>query len=238
MFSDQDRIELTQTFKSFRFADGAAIDDAGNWLRWGDNSKLCDILKHVYPKSEAMSDVARILSIAFKIFWAKNPRHFLTFLAQVQHVLGWEDRQEEFMALSASAYTLLQDALIDQVIGKLQENCAVTKDFVNCIKARAPTNMEELFAAIVCEGEALHKFALRAELMLIPKITKKDDKDIKDQKSKDSKIVGGGGARKSCSNCGKYHDGLCTGESSCDCRWSWPSSETYKSPDADCRCKQ
>ena len=38
--------------------------------------------------------------------------------------------------------------------------------------------------------------------------------------------------------CKSNHDGLCTGESSCDCRWSWPSSETYKSPDADCRCKQ
>jgi hypothetical protein len=68
MFSDQDTIELTQTFKSFRFNDGAAIDDAGNWLRWGDNSKLCDILKHLYPRSEAVSDVARIVSISFKTF--------------------------------------------------------------------------------------------------------------------------------------------------------------------------
>ena len=93
MLSDQDRIEFTQTLKSFRFTDGASIEDAGNWLRWNDNEKLCDILKVVYPKSEAMTDVQKILSIAFKIFWAKNPRHFFTFLAQIQQVLNWDDRQ-------------------------------------------------------------------------------------------------------------------------------------------------
>jgi len=55
---------------------------------------------------------------------------------------------------------LLQDAFLDQVIGKHQDACAVTKDFVNCIKAKAP-NREELFAVIVEEGDLLHKHAQR-----------------------------------------------------------------------------
>ena len=54
-----------------------------------------------------------------------------------------EDRSEELMALKAAAYQLLQDAILDQ--------CAVTKDLINCFKAKAPTNLEELFEAIVKE---------------------------------------------------------------------------------------
>jgi len=139
MLSEQDRIEFTQTVKSFRFTDGTSIYDAGNWLKWHDNEKLSDILKLVYPKSEAISDVQKILSVAFKIFWAKNPRHFFTFLAQLQQVLNWDDRQEELMALSRVAYNLLQDAILDQVIGKHAKSCEVTKEFIDSIKAKAPT---------------------------------------------------------------------------------------------------
>ena len=55
------------------------------------------------------------------------------------------------MALKAAAYQLLQDAILDQVMGKYQDQCAVTKDLINYFKAKAPTNLEELFEAIVEE---------------------------------------------------------------------------------------
>lgn len=89
------------------------------------------------------------------------------------------------------------------------------KDFVNCVKAKAPTNVDELFDAIVDEGEVSHKFALRADLMQIPFLPYKQVKDGKeskpqqDQKSKDSSSSkGGGGAHKACPNstreCAQY----------------------------------
>ena len=163
-----------------------------------------------------MSDVQKILSIAFKIFWAKNPRHFFTFIAQLQQVLNWEDRQEELMALSSVAYNLLQDAILDQVIGKHAKACDVTKDFIDSIKAKAPTNMEELFDTIAAEGESLHQFALRAERMSIPFLPFTKQKEggnfptTKDPlKSKDLVAKGGGNARKTCTTCGKLHEGVC-----------------------------
>jgi vacuolar-type H+-ATPase subunit H len=120
MFSEQDRLEVTQTLKSYRFPDGAAIDDAANWRSWSDNEKLAECLKLVYPTSEAISDVQRILQLAkkCKIFHVKNPRHFKTLVAQLQLALQMEDRVEELMSLSAAAYQLLQDAILDQVMGK------------------------------------------------------------------------------------------------------------------------
>ena len=99
MLSETDRLEISQTLKSFRFSDGASIDDAANWTKWQDNQKLAEILKLVYPKSEAISDVQRIVALPFRIFWVKNARHFLPFVAQAQHVLSWEDRLDEFLAL-------------------------------------------------------------------------------------------------------------------------------------------
>jgi hypothetical protein len=100
MLSETDRLEISQTLKSFRFADGASIKDAANWTKWEDNQGLADILKLVYPKSEAISDVQRIVALQFRIFWVKNARHFLPFVAQAQQALSWEDRLEEFSALS------------------------------------------------------------------------------------------------------------------------------------------
>jgi len=77
MLSETDRLEISQTLKSFRFSDGASIDDAANWTKWQDNQKLAEILKLVYPKSEAISDVQRIVALPFRIYWAKNSRHFI-----------------------------------------------------------------------------------------------------------------------------------------------------------------
>lgn len=34
-------------------------------------------------------------------------------------------------------------------------------------------------------------------------------------------------------NCADAYDDYCNG---CDCRWSWPSSGDWNSPDAACRC--
>jgi hypothetical protein len=102
MFSEIDRLEITQTLKNFRFSDGAAIEDAANWMNWEDNDKLGEILKLVYPISEAVSDVQRILQLTnqFKIYHAKNPRHFKTFVAQLLQALQMEDRQDELMSLT------------------------------------------------------------------------------------------------------------------------------------------
>jgi len=36
-------------------------------------------------------------------------------------------------------------------------------------------------------------------------------------------------------SCGSQADDECNGH--CDCRWSWPSSQDWSSPDAHCRCK-
>jgi len=132
MFSEMDRLEVTQTLKSYRFPDGAAIEDAANWMSWNDNEKLAEILKLVYPTSEAISDVQRILQLTkdFKIYQVKNPRHFKTFVAQLLLALQMEDRSEELMALTAAAYQLLQDAILDQVMGKY---CSLTKTKKNSL---------------------------------------------------------------------------------------------------------
>jgi hypothetical protein len=73
--------------------------------------------------------------------------------------------------------------------------------------------LEELFEAIVEEGEALHRHAVRSERMnqpFLPYKQKEGTKDTsKDNKSKDHSVKGGGTARKACTNCGKYHEGVC-----------------------------
>ena len=245
MFSEMDRLEVTQSMKTYRFPDGAAIDDAANWMSWNDNEKLAEFLKLLYPTSEAISDVQRILQVSkdFKIYHVKNPRHLKTFVAHVLLALQMEDRSDELMGLSATAYQLLQDALLDQVMGKYQEQCAVTKDLINCIKAKAPSNLEQLFEAIVEEGEALHRHAVRSERMnqpFLPYKQKEGTKDTsKDIKSKDQSVKGGGTVRKACTNCGKYHDGVCnapkrdTGNSSSSSSSSNSSSDNKTSSKFD-----
>ena len=74
--------------------------------------------------------------------------------------------------------------------------------------------MEALFNTIAAEGESLHQFALRAERMSIPFLPFTKQKEggnlPKDPlKSKDSMAKGGEKARKACTNCGKFHDGVC-----------------------------
>jgi hypothetical protein len=45
VFSPEQRLMITQVFSDYRDEDGAELADAEDWLDWGDNTKLGDILK-------------------------------------------------------------------------------------------------------------------------------------------------------------------------------------------------
>jgi hypothetical protein len=94
---------------------------------------------------------------------------------------------------------------------------------VNCIKARAPTNVESLFDVIAEVGGKLHKFALSCDIMGIPfspynynKPKGNSEKETMGNEIKKARVETHGGGnnqqkneRTQCSTCGKYHTGIC-----------------------------
>jgi hypothetical protein len=128
MTTEKDRAIITQALRRFKFADGVGIENAEKWLQWDNNEALSDIFKLVFPKSEAQSDSQKLLAMtnsakAFKIHHCKDPQHFLSFVADIQLELHYDDRQEEFDNLNSVGYTLLKDIILDQVMGKKASNC-------------------------------------------------------------------------------------------------------------------
>jgi hypothetical protein len=183
MTTEKERAVITQAFRSFRFPDGGeSIADADAWLKWENDEKLCELLKLVFPKTDAQSDSQKLLNLkdSFKIHASKHNQHFLSFVADMILALHFEERQEEFANLNAQAFTLLKDIIVDQVMGRKAASCEVTKQLVADIKARAPSTLRELFDTITEEGQLLHTFAANCERRGIPflpfKRTEKEEK--------------------------------------------------------------
>lgn len=63
------------------------------------------------------------------------------FVADLSIELRLSDRKEEFANLNPQAYNLLKDIILDQIMGKKQATCDVTKQLISDIKARAPSSM-------------------------------------------------------------------------------------------------
>jgi hypothetical protein len=52
IFSTEQRLIIGQVFSDYRDEDGNELDDAENWMHWGDNVKLGEVLKTLFPKQE------------------------------------------------------------------------------------------------------------------------------------------------------------------------------------------
>jgi len=220
MTTEKDRAIITQAFRRFKFPDGKGIENAENWLTWGSNEALCDVLKLVFPKSEGQSDSQKLLALlnstkGFKIHHCKEATHFLGFVADIQLELHFDERQEEFDNLSSMAYSLLKDIILDQLMGQKAATCEVTKQLIADIKAKAPSTIMELLDTITDEGIRLHSFAMDCARRGIPFLPFKRniEKDEKGNDPKRTRQEGGGGShqqeRTKCSSCGKYHLGTC-----------------------------
>ena len=219
MTTDKERAIITQAFRKFTFADGGeSIEGADDWLQWANNEKLSELLKLVFPKTDAQSDGQKLLSVeAFRIATCKHQQHFLGAIADMMLAIHWEERKEEFANMNAQAFTLLKDIILDDWMGKKQATCEVTKQLIADIKARAPSTLLELFDIMTEEGQRLHTFAVDCERRNIPflpfKRTEKEDKGNEPKKARQE--GGGGGAyikeekRTQCPSCGKYHLGAC-----------------------------
>ena len=217
MTTEKDRAIITQGLRRFKFADGVGIENAEKWLQWDNNEALCDIFKLVFPKSEAQSDSQKLLAMtnsskAFKIHHCKDPQHFLSFVADIQLELHYDDRQEEFDNLNSVGYTLLKDIILDQVMGRKASSCEVTRQLIADIKAKAPSTLIELLDTITDEGILLHTFAVDCERRGIPFLPFKRNVDKDDKGGNDPKkprLEGGGQTKTQCKTCGKYHLGHC-----------------------------
>jgi len=219
MTTEKERAVIMLAFRNFRFPDGGeSIEDADNWLKWDNNEKLCEILKLVFPKTDAQSDSQKLLNLmdSFKIHASKHNQHFLSFVADMILALHFDERIEEFNNLNAQAFTLLKDIIVNQVMGRKAASCEVTKQLVADINARAPTTLRELFDTITEEGQKLHLFSadcVRRGIPYLPfKRTEKDEKQGNEPKK--TRQEGGGGSgtgekRTQCNSCGKYHLGTC-----------------------------
>ena len=80
IFSKEQRLIITQVFTDFRDEDGNELDDAENWMQWGDNVKLGDVLKTLFPKNEAISYPQRLKGQVFGIKCIQNGNHVLPFI--------------------------------------------------------------------------------------------------------------------------------------------------------------
>ena len=197
---------------------GEGIIGADDWLRWAYNEKLSELLKLVFPKTDAQSDGQKLISVeAFRISSCKHQQHFLGAVADMMLAIHWEERKEEFANLNAQAFTLLKDIILDDWMGKKQATCETTRQLVADIKARAPSNLIELFDFRTEEGQRLQTFAVdwkRRNISFLP--FKRTEKDEKGSDPKKSRQEGGGGGqyikdekRTQCPTCGKYHLGAC-----------------------------
>ena len=114
--SERQRTVIGRAFRLYRFPDGSDIHNAENWLQWANSESICDIIKLVFPKTDAQSDsqILMNLSETFKIHLAKNNQHFLGFIADMMLALHFDERKDELEQLSSQAFILLKDIIVDQ----------------------------------------------------------------------------------------------------------------------------
>ena len=157
VFSTEQRLIVTQVLSDFRDEDGNELDDADNWMHWRDNIKLGDVLKALFPKNEAISDLQRLKGQVFGIKCIQNANHVLPFLGKIQSKLDYEDRKAELQGLNAQEFKVLKDA----IMGCLKVNTdPVTTQFLAQVQLLASTNIKELFTNIHNVGKDFHNLYL------------------------------------------------------------------------------
>ena len=157
VFSTEQRLIVTQVLSDFRDEDGNELDDADNWMHWRDNIKLGDVLKALFPKNEAISDLQRLKGQVFGIKCIQNANHVLPFLGKIQSKLDYEDRKAELQGLNAQEFKVLKDA----IMGCLKVNTEpVTMQFLAQVQLLASTNIKELFTNIHNVGKDFHNLYL------------------------------------------------------------------------------
>jgi len=206
IFSTEQRLIITQVFTDFRDEDGLELDDAENWMQWGDNVKLGEVLKTLFPKNEAISYPQRLKGQVFGIKCIQNGNHVLPFLGKIQAKLDYEDRKAELQSLNPQEFKVLKDA----IMGCLKVHTdSVTSQFVARVQLLAASNIRELFSNINHVGKEFHNLYLQNQLLGIHMFA---DKPTKDHTS-DVKIH--------CEICNKEHIGGAKA-----CRFKTPKEAT------------
>ena len=196
VFETKQRLMISQAFSDYRDPeDGSAIEDAANWMRWNNNERLAGLLKALFPKNEAISDLELLKGLNFNVRTLMKTNHVLPFIAEIQLKLDYMTRREELNNLNSQEFKVLKDAILKCFQPAKDGENTIATQFCSRVKCEGAEDVGSLFTAINTVGGEFHHLYLQNKELGVDMFAKSNS----ESSSSTSKVF--------CNICKKEHKG-------------------------------